>query len=91
MNAVKERLKAEAAKAALAAQSSFDSVAQSDNLAKLKEKAAAAAEKAAAAGLSGHLEQARSSFSNLSLLMRAGDEASQQGESSDDAGLAGHA
>ena len=95
-----ERLRVEAAKAAKAAQeaaqTSFDKVASAENIAKfkeLKEKAAAhgaaaakaAEEKAAAAGLGTTLETARSSFSNLSSLMRAGDEAAQQqGENSED-------
>ena len=97
MNAVKERLKAEAAKAAQAAQQAAQAVTSPEALAKiseLKEKAAAhgaaaakaAEERAAAAGLGKSLESARStingSFSNLSSLMRAGDEA-QEGESED--------
>ena len=83
MNVVKERLKAEAASLAQAAQSSLEKVKSSEQLANLKERAVAAArvaeEKATAAGLSNHLDTARSSFSNL---LRAGDEA--RGESSDD-------
>ena len=84
MNVVKERLKAEAASLAQAAQSSLEKVKSSEQLANLKERAVAAArvaeEKATAAGLSNHLGTARTSFSNL---LRAGDEA--RGESSDDA------
>lgn len=92
MNAMKEL----AAKAAAEAAALKEKAAQAANDfkanelgSKLKETAAAAAraaeKKAATSGLSKNLEAARSSFSNLSSLMRQGDEAAHGvGDSSDD-------
>lgn len=97
MQAVKERLRSEAAKAAQVAQQAAEKVASSENVAKLKEKAAAAAkaaeEKASAAGLTNHLqlarEQARSSFSNLSSLLQreSENEASSDDNHNEEVGL----
>jgi len=71
LNAMTERLKAEAQKAAQSAAAKLEQVKNSEQMAKLKESAAAAAraaeEKATAAGIGGHIEAARSSISNLNL------------------------